>query len=1173
MSRRISDLKTYDLEVSIPPVADLNGLEDKLYSHESCILDYLKGIIDASLPEAQSMNQNEPFEAWVEICNQTESDSDMSPWVEVSDGENEKSFVRSIASKSVQFLSIDTALDLMSRSHRCAQALWMEAQSYQTLQQKQASLLDVLKAWSTFSFLEKWLDLESQNRSSFATDSHVTRSFYKKLTASLPFWICCWCGLRFSAIELKALTKQIYENPLFQQYALLQASLKYVISCCPPEVRSEISLIAVATLSALRICNICHLLWRKKDQNHLIRVSFVRNCQSDNVLSFDEMKVKQAILLATTIPFGRFRFHLGRSFCTKPIVLRDLNFESREKKRRIFGNSIKSNNTYFKIMFSTSSFLPHYQGKIATDVMLTSHGMLLKHNPVYRTAFMESTSEGEIPLSLSIPRASSDLLDAHNGARFISLTGRDGLRKFLGRDLDAEVGAFPHLFPYGVDERTPPFMFWKDMKDSTMKLTEYVKRRVLGFETKFVQNHQYMFLLLSEMLKDRMFRRVNYLYKGDESNEERESLAALLKNLDPKEIPAHKAIKRCFSNIPPLEQYFKSKLTILDSACSQLGPPTLFLTFSINEANFASACPLLQINQEFFARKLNNSQLTDANMGLMTDYHIRYLYAIIEFVKDDLKAKGLHVSHFCHRFEFQMRGTPHIHALFWLKNAPPPLDFVTEDCSAQTMQQWIDLGDKLIFTARDLLSEKLRAVQTHHHLKGKCDQKSALVCSKEFPRLPMKKSLILLPTTNFCQAQYHKARRTVEEWRRKILSFEIKEEDTDDSEYVRWLDFIGMSEEQYIKTLSLSIVKPSHYPKRRIPDMMINCFNREWLMINQSNMDVALVTTSHSAIRYITKYISKVERADKNINVNEDTTFNSLLFQTLERYQTRPMSLQECIFTLLDFQPFEASWNSQWCIIPKNGEKFVSRSLLKKVEDYPFKSLGSYWDQYVSRPEERHQQSFCEFLQDYKAINGQKAVVASHWTRLLNDLNEDDGFLHAVFLPTRSLNPKICFNKASEVIKKDLIEAIHRILPFNPALFSINKYIDQLELDSGAEEKESHVDEFSEEEDVLNLRGINQCHISDCSEQKSHIHPSLVKDDGDLILNSDQFAIALQLFAVVSQKSAHHKKIYWIVVGAGGTGKSILLQSLRRICETFPLPTEEITEMNELEEMEGLKYQ
>ncbi|CAF1096377.1 unnamed protein product [Rotaria magnacalcarata] len=98
------------------------------------------------------------------------------------------------------------------------------------------------------------------------------------------------------------------------------------------------------------------------------------------------------------------------------------------------------------------------------------------------------------------------------------------------------------------------------------------------------------------------------------------------------------------------------------------------------------------------------------------------------------------------RVEFQVRGSPHIHVLIWLKNAPK-----YDKNKPKSIEQCIAFLDKLIsVNAKPTeFSEELINLQRHKHSHTcKKHVKNGIKCRFGIPYFPMKKAMILEPFTD-----------------------------------------------------------------------------------------------------------------------------------------------------------------------------------------------------------------------------------------------------------------------------------------------------------------------------------------------------------------------------------------------------------------------------------------
>lgn len=96
---------------------------------------------------------------------------------------------------------------------------------------------------------------------------------------------------------------------------------------------------------------------------------------------------------------------------------------------------------------------------------------------------------------------------------------------------------------------------------------------------------------------------------------------------------------------------------------AQLGLPTVFLTLSAADLHWPD-----------ISRIFGNVEATDLERRrLVADNPLTpswFFYERTEFFLDQILSRQLGVKDFWRRYEWQHRGSPHIHMLLWLKDAP-----------------------------------------------------------------------------------------------------------------------------------------------------------------------------------------------------------------------------------------------------------------------------------------------------------------------------------------------------------------------------------------------------------------------------------------------------------------------------------------------------------------------
>ena len=205
---------------------------------------------------------------------------------------------------------------------------------------------------------------------------------------------------------------------------------------------------------------------------------------------------------------------------------------------------------------------------------------------------------------------------------------------------------------------------------------------------------------------------------------------------------------RVLRNLRGSPPYFEKCKKDLFAMIRQLGNPTWFCSFSAAETRWVHLLKTL-------GRLVEKKDYTDDEIKNMTWQQKSDLiqkdpvtcarnfeHMIQLFIKDVLKSNLMLIGEivdFFYRVEFQQRGSPHIHALFWVKDAPQ-----YEKSSNDTIVQFVD---KYITCKNDQSDEmkELVNLQTHRHAKTCKKGGHKIICRFNFPLPPMPKSMILEP--------------------------------------------------------------------------------------------------------------------------------------------------------------------------------------------------------------------------------------------------------------------------------------------------------------------------------------------------------------------------------------------------------------------------------------------
>ncbi|XP_053407909.1 uncharacterized protein LOC128559625 [Mercenaria mercenaria] len=212
------------------------------------------------------------------------------------------------------------------------------------------------------------------------------------------------------------------------------------------------------------------------------------------------------------------------------------------------------------------------------------------------------------------------------------------------------------------------------------------------------------------------------------------------------------------------------------------------------------------------------------------------------------------ITDFFYRVEFQQRGSPHIHMLIWIEQAPL--------VNSHSHSEIISFVDKYISCTKDEHMKTLVNYQTHRHART-CRKKGKSVCRFGFPLPPMTETMILtgLDTASNERA---KAENNYCSIMRELEKLKLPEWDTS---FTAFLAKFKLTYEEYILPLRSSIPagKSKLFLKRSLAEIRVNSYNKTLLKCWEANMDIQYILDPFSCAAYIVSYISKGQRGMSNL--------------------------------------------------------------------------------------------------------------------------------------------------------------------------------------------------------------------------------------------------------------------------------------------------------------------
>ncbi|KAM9771028.1 uncharacterized protein ACBT44_004625 isoform 2-T2 [Syngnathus typhle] len=446
--------------------------------------------------------------------------------------------------------------------------------------------------------------------------------------------------------------------------------------------------------------------------------------------------------------------------------------------------------------------------------------------------------------------------------------------------------------------------------------------------------------------------------------------------------------------------YWERTTKDLFAMIRQLGTPTFFCTFSAAEMRWEEVITAIKAQQgevvNFaeldWATKCEILRSNPVTTMRMFDKRVEALFR--DLILSPARPIGEVVDYF-YRLEFQHRGSPHIHCLIWVKDAPvfeeasegAICDFVSRYISAQ-------LPDP---EKEPELYKKVTEVQMHSkgHTKT-CVKHQGANCRFGFPRPPCETTMIITPVA--CENQdQHKEKQVVANDKLVRVQRLLNEPETSSLTLPQLLAKCELTDAEYVECLYTTASKSSVVLKRDPKDCWVNNYNRHLLLAWDANLDIQYILNAFSCISYICSYISKAEHGlsqylksvienSRNENVNESDEMK----QIMQAYsKKREVSAQECVARACGLHMKQSSRSVVFVQTSDNPLKMsYPLSLLEgKTQESHEVWMTGLPDKYKSRPQTKDFEVMClaDFASTCRIVYG-KQVKGKNVLPLLNDM-------------------------------------------------------------------------------------------------------------------------------------------------------------------------------------------
>ncbi|XP_061175632.1 uncharacterized protein LOC133184560 [Saccostrea echinata] len=544
-----------------------------------------------------------------------------------------------------------------------------------------------------------------------------------------------------------------------------------------------------------------------------------------------------------------------------------------------------------------------------------------------------------------------------------------------------EAKTFPAHFPTGKNT-------YSEDRSEKLTLGRYFNLRLTSVENRFARDSSYIFFsqYLSELNRVISNVQISLRKESAYSDEGKKITGEMLCDKDTlKELfKKDEAIKflKPVRGTPP---YWQAAQKDIFAMIRQLGIPQFFCSFSSADFRWAEIIETI-LRQQNDTRNLNELSWNDKCKILRSNpvtaarmFDHRFHTFLKDVIMSDAQPIGKVVDYF-YRVEFQQRGSPHTHCLFWIDGAPK-FEQDSETDVVKFIDRYItcEIPDAI---ENPEMHDIVMAVQQHSKNHSKSCKKKGTVCRFNFPRPPSERTFISKPKEDIDEKEEKLAKE-----RLSLLWDAVKSNEDERAISLDLLQKAGLTQEEFEKCFSF-ITKRNTVVLKRLPnELFTNQYNEHLLRAWNANMDIQYVLDAYSCVVYIISYISKAERElglllqqTKNEAVEGNLNAQEAMKKVGTAYlHHREISAQEAVYRVIGLRLKECSRKVEFVPVGDNPcrmsiplKEVKKRQNMSKIKEQIHSSeeqdnpendsdiwLTNAVDRYIGRPEMDVFQKMC----------------------------------------------------------------------------------------------------------------------------------------------------------------------------------------------------------------------
>ncbi|XP_071153638.1 uncharacterized protein [Mytilus edulis] len=633
-----------------------------------------------------------------------------------------------------------------------------------------------------------------------------------------------------------------------------------------------------------------------------------------------------------------------------------------------------------------------------------------------------------------------EILDQHFDDIFCVAPGEGNTPVSMLQEHGNEAMSFPVQFPEGS------FGSYDAKRLVSLTRSRYFHARLFNADTRFSSDTSYIFYAqyLSEL--EQVISKVSIALRKSSGKDKTGNIITARMLTDKNQLKRLLTTDQGYKFMTPIRgtpPYWQATLRDLMASIRQLGIPTWFATFSAADLRWKETLQVL-LEQQKSTQSLEDLDWTGKSELLQYNpvmSAVMFDHRFNTFLKEIIIKKNVigNIKDHFHRIEFQQRGSPHAHCLFWIKDAPI-LDTQDDKAVCDFVDRFVtcDLPGK---SADPELNEIVSSVQQHSKTHSKSCAKKGTKCRFNFPRPPSENTFISRSPN---QTGPKPSKETLSFAKDILLKLWTTINNSNIENITTQNLFIeaGITQEEF-ETASNVLTKRTTVTLRRTPaDIWINQYNPTLLRCWNANIDLQYITDAYSCVMYIISYISKAEREMGLVLENARTEAaegNCDAQDAMKKiggayFRQREVSAQEATYRACGLHLKESSRKVQFLPV---GDNQVKMSLpLNIIQMKANQSDDSIWmnslyDKYKARPVTLQFNILCyaSFSSDFRVLTASQ--IPKKPSQYVFQLQNDLGYIrkHSRTESAVVAYPRFSKNKSPELYFRSSLQLFlpHRI--------------------------------------------------------------------------------------------------------------------------------------------------